>query len=95
MIFEMTNCGGCRTCEIACSYRHSGLFKPSASSLRIIKNKKESGYLVELLESDGYGRYSCDGCMEYDEAFCLQVCHQKDKLKNIIEEYMRSTKLKS
>jgi len=36
MIFEMASCGGCRTCEMACSFKHAGEFVPAISSIKIL-----------------------------------------------------------
>ena len=53
MIFEMPNCGGCRTCEMACSYHHAGMFQPSISSIQIADKQSIGGYEVFLAENLG------------------------------------------
>lgn len=36
MDFAMDLCGGCTTCEIACSYKHLGEFNNQFSSIEIV-----------------------------------------------------------
>lgn len=88
MTFDMPSCGGCRTCEIACSYHHTGEFKPSVSSIKILDKKDESpGRLVLLLERyDGHS-IPCDGCLGLAVPFCVEACEEKEKLQEIIQQY--------
>jgi Fe-S-cluster-containing hydrogenase component 2 len=96
MIFDMPGCGGCSTCEIACSYRHTGVFKPSLSSIKIIdKENNEPGFRVLLIGSTGEDGIACDGCKDYEEPFCIAICHKKEELEKIIREYLDAGKAKA
>ena len=96
MIFDMPSCGGCSTCEIACSYRHTGIFKPSLSSIKIIdRENNEPGFKVLLIESTGEDGIACDGCKDYEEPFCVEICHKKEELERIIKEYLNARKLEA
>jgi Fe-S-cluster-containing hydrogenase component 2 len=46
--FETEICVGCRTCEIACSYHHKGVFMPSVSSIEIINRPEDPGFAVSF-----------------------------------------------
>jgi Fe-S-cluster-containing hydrogenase component 2 len=50
MLFHMPTCGACKTCEIVCSYHHTGTFNPSISSIKVLNNEECSGYSVLLIE---------------------------------------------
>ena len=89
MIFNMDKCGGCRTCEIVCSFHHTGKFIPKKSSIKIIDNKEEPGYKVLISENDSKDCYPCDACANIDEPLCLQVCKEKEELKMMINKVKR------
>ena len=85
MIFEMVDCGGCRTCELACGYHQTGVFNPNKSSLRIINRTDDKpGYLIEICFSDD-DIWGCDGCLDLDQPLCVQYCHQEADLLAMIE----------
>lgn len=54
-------CTGCRTCELACSFKHSQEFRPSASRVSVL-TWESSGVSVPML------------CLQCDNASCLKVC---------------------
>lgn len=86
MIFEMPDCGGCRTCELACGYHHTGLFNPNNSSLHIInRNDDKPGYFVEILLSDKGDFFGCDGCLELETPMCVSYCHQDEDLLEMVK----------
>jgi len=89
MIFEMPTCGGCRTCEMACSFKHEEAFMPSISSIKIIEKKDGPGFLVFLVEkTTGEGK-ACDDCKEFPLPLCIQYCREGETLKKILEEFMK------
>ncbi len=91
MTFDMPGCGGCCTCEIACSFRHTGVFKPSVSSIKIINREdNEPGFRVLIVDSEEEGGIVCDGCKDYEEPFCVEICHKKEDLQKIIKEYLNA-----
>lgn len=89
MIHDMESCGACRTCEIACSYHHAGEFKPSISSIRILDKEKGKGYSVLLAEEDLGQVKACDGCRDLEEPLCLEVCKEREELKEIIRQFLQ------
>ena len=85
MKFDMDTCGGCRTCEIACSFHHSGEFNPSISSIKILDKEGEAGYSVLLLEEDSAEGRACDGCQGLEEPLCMEYCKEKEELQKMID----------
>ena len=89
MIFNLEGCGGCNTCEIACSYRFTGIFNHHKSAIVILETEDKVGFNVELIDKEGTGRFVCDACQDLDEPVCVQYCHKADELKKMIQEYKR------
>ena len=86
MQFEMPNCGGCRTCEIACSYHHLGAFAPSVSSIKILNKDDGIGYRILFLEEDSDLGKLCDGCMGLEVPYCADVCKEAEELMAMIQQ---------
>jgi carbon-monoxide dehydrogenase iron sulfur subunit len=63
-------CYGCRTCELACSFHHSGAFSPERSSIRAMKNN-QTGVITWHVDE------SCDLCEGEGRIFCIQYCAYK------------------
>ena len=92
MLFDMPDCGGCRTCELACGFKHTGAFSHSASSLRVLDKEDRRGYTVELLEQSEGQRFACDGCQELDEPLCVQHCREAESLADMVREFVQTVK---
>jgi Fe-S-cluster-containing dehydrogenase component len=88
MIFDMPSCGGCRTCEMACSFKHEQEFVPSLSSIKIIDKEEGPGFLVLLLEQTAREGKACDGCKEFAVPMCMQYCRKSEDLKEILDEFL-------
>lgn len=88
MIFDMPSCGGCRTCEMACSFHHEEKFIPAISSVKILDKQNEPGFLVLLVETSDGGNIACDGCKELDVPLCMQYCKESEDLEKILKEFM-------
>jgi Fe-S-cluster-containing dehydrogenase component len=93
-IFDMPVCGGCRTCEIACSFHHREEFNPAISSIKILSQEGKISYRVWLVrgEEDRTMEIPCDGCEDLEEPLCLQFCRKKEELKKILEEFRNSNR---
>ena len=94
MIFNFPNCDGCKNCELACSFYHSGEFNPSNSSIKIIENKDKhkGGFLINFLENKDEFVFQCDGCLKTKESLCLQYCQESGKLKRMIYKFINRSK---
>ena len=88
MIFEMPTCGGCRTCEIACSFRHKGQFIPSVSSIKIIEKTGEPGYVVSIAESHDGETLACDCFALQKPPLCLEYCIKNKDLMEIFKKFI-------
>lgn len=71
--FDARLCTGCRTCEMACSYHHAGVFQPSEASIEITGGPKE-GFRIALYGVPREGRIPCDGCRELEDPLCVAFC---------------------
>jgi len=90
MQFQMPSCGGCRTCEMACSFHHRGEFVPSVSSLKVLDNRSEPGYSVLIVEETDGQSLACDGCKDQELPLCIEYCRESEDLKKIIDEFLKS-----
>jgi len=88
MLFEMPNCGDCRTCEIACCYHHTGEFSYSPSSFRVKEKPDGTGYLIFVSEKNEGTEVACDGCEGVNVPLCVEVCEEGDVLKGFLSEFM-------
>ena len=87
MIFDMPSCGGCSTCELACSFHHTGEFSTESSSLKILDKEGEEGCKVLLVaECDGQS-IPCDGCEDLDVPLCMEYCREMDDLGKILNKF--------
>ena len=86
MIFDLSSREGCRTCEMACSFKQKGEFNPSVSAIKIFDKKNGVGYSLSLAEKKDGGGLSCMGCKE-----CVQVCPVSEDLEKVIEEFKKKT----
>lgn len=92
MLFDMPNCGGCRTCELACGFRHTGAFTYASSSLIVVDKQDQRGHQIVLLNQVEGLRPACDGCQELDEPLCVQFCREAQDLAGMVQEFIRTVK---
>jgi Fe-S-cluster-containing hydrogenase component 2 len=89
MIYDMPSCGGCRTCEMACSFVHKGEFIPSFSSIKIMDKDDGQGHKVLFVEENNTDIISCDGCLDLEEHFCIQYCPEGEELAQMVKEFIK------
>lgn len=90
MLYKLDGCGGCKTCEIACSYKLTGEFNHQVAGIEIVEKKDGSGYDVKLLEKPEGSRLACDGCLDREEPYCLDYCHKREELHELIKEFINT-----
>ncbi len=90
MIFETVQCCGCRTCEMACSFHHKGVFGSNISSIRVLDREEELGFAIPLAEKTAGKTIACDGCKGRDEPFCVKYCTEGDELKEILNKFSQN-----
>lgn len=63
MIVDPENCTGCRICELVCSYQRKGMYAPSESLIKVLKNEEMNVY-VPVLKMGCLGTSSkCNKCV--------------------------------
>ena len=77
-VYSTDVCTGCRSCEIACSYHHNGVFSRKGTSITINRMESEGKFDIVLWQDEENGHVPCDGC-----GFCLKYCpvSVRDELK--------------
>ena len=88
MIVDMASCGGCRTCEMACSFYHTGEFNPAVSSIKILERDDGLGFRVSLAETNSAPQRACTGCTELPTPWCVQYCEKAEDLTEILRQFM-------
>jgi ferredoxin len=72
--FETEKCGGCRSCELACSFHHRGLFQPKIASIEINDRPKNLGFTTTIYRDGSEGHIACDQCKGLPVPMCVQFC---------------------
>ena len=67
---DVKSCYGCRTCELACSFHHQGVFSPEISSIKVSRNNR-NGRIKWTIDS------TCDLCSGKTERLCVEFCPNK------------------
>ena len=60
-------CSGCRTCELACSFHHKGVFSPDTSSIKVSRDN-QNGKIELSIDS------TCDSCKGETRPLCVEYC---------------------
>lgn len=84
MIFDMPMCNGCRTCEMACSFKHSGEFNPSISAIKVLEKGDGRGFSICLAEKSDGNSLACVACRE-----CARYCPAAGDLGKMIQDFER------
>jgi Fe-S-cluster-containing hydrogenase component 2 len=61
LLVDVDKCTGCRTCELACSWVHEGVFNPLKSRISVVSWRKE-GIDIPMV------------CQQCDTPLCRDVC---------------------
>ena len=67
ILTDASACCGCRVCELACSFHHSRVFSPEASSIKVSRNN-QNGEIGLFIDS------TCDLCQGEDWPLCIEYC---------------------
>lgn len=67
IVIDVKSCYGCRICELACSFHHSGGFSPELSSIKVARNN-QNGEVQWSVDS------TCDSCRGKEQPLCLAYC---------------------
>ena len=77
MKFDMPTCGGCRTCEMACSFKHEEEFNPSISSIKILNKEVNPVFRSGLLKRATARPLPAIGCKDFKVPICLEYCKER------------------
>lgn len=90
--YRLENCGGCITCEMACSLKQTGQFNHQLSSIHIVRDEEQMENRVRLFFDSDLGRIPCNGCVDIDgDPMCVQYCHERMDLREIIHAFIQET----
>jgi Fe-S-cluster-containing hydrogenase component 2 len=67
LVWNSKRCYGCRTCELACSFHHKGVFSPELSSIRVSK-ANQTGKITWRRD------LTCDTCEREEMPLCVKYC---------------------
>ncbi len=61
ILADPSKCTGCRVCELACSFKHEGIFQPSLSRIRVVKIEER-------------GVHNPISCLDCSKMLCVEAC---------------------
>jgi len=69
ILTDVSRCKGCRACELACSFHHSGRrsFSPAASSTRVSRDNDTAEITISIDST-------CDLCSGEEQPLCVKYC---------------------
>jgi len=70
IMIDIDLCYGCKTCQLVCSFHHTGTFWPDRSSISVFRNP-QNGIVKWSIDS------TCDGCKGENEPLCVKYCVYK------------------
>jgi len=65
--FDPSRCYSCKSCQLICSFHHTGAFWPEQSSIEAYRNQ-QTGYVKWSVDN------TCDGCAGEQEVLCVKYC---------------------
>ncbi|MEA2022088.1 MAG: 4Fe-4S dicluster domain-containing protein [Candidatus Caldatribacteriota bacterium] len=69
LILDPLKCTGCRACEYACSFQHTGVFNPLDSRIEVSAFLEDLSFVPTL-------------CLQCEKAYCVEVCPTPALTKN-------------
>ena len=88
VVFDTKDCTGCKTCAIACSYHHQGVFTLAISSVEIKDLRQEGKFQIVFHTKNASGHLACDRCQGENEPLCVKYCVMRQELKAILGSYL-------
>lgn len=61
VLVDANKCTGCRVCELACSFKHEGVFQPTLSRIRVVKIEER-------------GVNNPISCLDCSKMLCMDAC---------------------
>lgn len=87
---QVDTCGGCRSCELACSFHHTKLFQRSLSSMTVTSIPGKLDHAITFYRESAGGRIACDMCKGLETPLCVLFCSEgfREELKKILEAHL-------
>ena len=67
ILTDSSACCGCRVCELACSFHHTRIFSPEASSIRVSRDNENGENRISMDST-------CDFCSGEVWPLCVEYC---------------------
>ena len=67
IVRDAGRCYGCKSCQLVCSFHHTGSFWPEKSSIQVTRNPQTGVVKWEIDES-------CDLCEREHQPLCVRFC---------------------
>jgi len=67
IIINPNLCFGCKTCQLVCSFHHTGFFWPYKSSISIFRNPQNA--IIKCSVNS-----TCDVCKDENMPLCIKYC---------------------
>jgi Fe-S-cluster-containing hydrogenase component 2 len=86
VFFETKDCVGCKTCVIACSFHHKGVFSVDLASIEIKDQREQGKFGIFFYKTNEEGHLACDKCQGEEEPFCVKYCNfiARDELRALL-----------
>ena len=76
VVINPKRCSGCRTCEVACAFHHTGQFSRIGGSISV-GAEDDLGRAEVVISYERRGRTSpCDLCAGETKPLCVNYCHR-------------------
>jgi Fe-S-cluster-containing hydrogenase component 2 len=87
VFLETKDCVGCKTCAIACSFHHRGVFSIDLASIEIKDQREQGKFGIFLHKTDEEGHLACDKCQGEREPLCVKYCNliARDELRILMD----------
>ena len=74
IIIKDEKCTGCMSCELACSFHHRKIFKPSVASIEVGIDEKERKIFITIYNRESERHIACDNCIGEEIPLCVRFC---------------------
>ena len=89
--FATQTCGGCRSCELACSFHHARIFQHGLSSIVITNTRKP---MITFYRESAEGHLACDRCQGLSVPLCFEFCPSggREELEELFRKHLSAPK---
>jgi len=88
--FEVDACGGCRSCEMACSFHHTRAFQRYVSSMDVTCKPGTMQHTITFYREPFDGHIACDMCKGLETPLCVLFCPEgfRDELERLLKDHL-------